>query len=274
MADPWQEAGAAAAAAGVRLAPLRTVDDAAAISRVMAATWGGHQLLPTEMIIALAESGNVPWGAFDRGGMIGYVLGWAGVDGEGPHVHSHMLAVMPGRRSGGTGFALKLAQRAQALDQGFRVVRWTFDPLLAANAWFNLGKLGAVADRFGRDFYGEMEDSLNAGERSDRLVIRWDLTAVPREIPAGNILLERTADGSPKITDASISPGVRVRIPDDYQMLRDREPALASAWREASAEAFEACIGGGLEAVSFERDSTTYVFGERIDLTSGVEARR
>src|SRR5437879_788830 len=178
LPDPWREAGAAAASAGVRLAPLRTARDADAITRVMIATWGEHQLLPREMIVALGESGNVPWGAFDDGELIGYVLGWAGVDDQGPHVHSHMLAVMPGRRSSGTGFALKLAQRAQAMDQGFLVVRWTFDPLLAANAWFNLGKLGAVADRFGRDFYGQMDDSLNSGERSDRFFVRWDLAPV------------------------------------------------------------------------------------------------
>ena len=67
--------------------------------------------------------------------MIGYVLGWAGVDpDDGLHLHSHMLAALPDRRHRGVGYALKLAQRAQALDQGIDLVRWTFDPLVARNA--------------------------------------------------------------------------------------------------------------------------------------------
>ena len=211
LADPWQEADAAAAAAGVRLSPLRTGSDAEDISRVMIATWGNHQLLPREMIVALAESGNLPWGALDRGELVGYVLGWAGIDQDGPHVHSHMLAVLPGRRSAGTGFALKLAQRAQALDQGFGVVRWTFDPLLAANAWFNLGKLGAVADRFGRDFYGQMDDSLNSGERSDRFFVRWDLAPVPR-IPGTPRVVVRAHSGLGDLRLRSLAPGAPLRL--------------------------------------------------------------
>ena len=72
-----------------------------------------------------------------------------------------------------------LKERAQALDQDIHVARWTYDPLVARNAWFNLGKLGAVADRFGRSFYGDMTDEINRGDRTDRLVIRWDLDPEP-----------------------------------------------------------------------------------------------
>ena len=147
----------------------------------MIATWGNHQLLPREMIVALGRERErarpAPFDGDDL--LIGYVLGWAGVDEDGLHVHSHMLAALPDRRHRGVGFALKLAQRAQALDQGIHVVRWTFDPMVARNAWVNLGKLGAVADRFRRDFYGAMTDTLNEGERSDRLVVRWDLDREP-----------------------------------------------------------------------------------------------
>ena len=176
----WELAHTAAARSGVTLRPLTTVADAEAIVAVMIATWGEHQLLPSEMIVALAESGDVPFGAFDGEGLVGYVLGWAGVESQdGLHLHSHMLAALPSRRHKGVGFALKLAQRAQCLDQGIHVVRWTFDPMIARNAWLNLGKLGAVADRFRRNFYGAMSDSLNAGERSDRLVVRWDLDREP-----------------------------------------------------------------------------------------------
>ena len=150
------------------------------------------------MMTALAHSGNVRSGAYDGDRLVGFVLGWAGVDDGGLHVHSHMLAALPDRRHRGVGYALKLAQRAQALEQDIHVVRWTFDPLVARNAWFNLGKLGAVADGFGRAFYGEMTDEINAGDRSDRLVVRWDLDPdpAPRPWPEGRPTV-LAAEGDP-----------------------------------------------------------------------------
>ncbi len=177
---PWDLARTAARAANVELRPLTALAELDDAVGVMVATWGAFQLPPRELLIALAHSGNVPFGAYDGDRLIGFVLGWAGVDGDGLHVHSHMLAALPDRRHRGVGYALKLGQRAQALEQDIHVARWTFDPLVARNAWFNLGKLGAVADGFGRAFYGEMTDEINAGDRSDRLVVRWDLDPDPR----------------------------------------------------------------------------------------------
>ena len=108
-----------------------------------------------------------------------------------------MLAAVPTRRHRGVGYALKLAQRAQALELGIKVVRWTFDPMIARNAWFNLGKLGAVADRFHRDFYGAMTDVVNRGERSDRLVIRWALEREPADRGGSARLFAATSGGAP-----------------------------------------------------------------------------
>ncbi|HZP90919.1 MAG TPA: GNAT family N-acetyltransferase [Actinomycetota bacterium] len=264
MGDAWDLAHRTAEAAGVELRELTTLEDADRILEVMIATWGEHQLLPRELIRALMHSGNAPWGAFEGPRMVGYVLGFLGREGDLPHVHSHMLAVRPEHRSRGVGYALKLAQRAAALDLGVEVVRWTFDPLLSKNAYFNLAKLGAVCDAFHRNFYGEMTDLLNRGERSDRLVVRWELTAEPSG-PAeerGAVVLDREgpedrprpAPGDPPQTGPAL-----VRIPRDYQALRERDRALALAWREASAAAIESCLRAGLIARGFSLGST-YVF--------------
>ena len=174
----WGRAIEAAAKADVGLRPLTSLDDADAILRVMMATW--QEAIPRETIRALAGSGNVPWGAFDGDELIGYVLGWAAVSTvDGLHEHSHMLAALPDRRHVGVGYALKLAQRASCLDRGIHLVRWTFDPLVARNAHLNINKLGATCDLFHRDYYGQMPDAINAGDRSDRLVVRWSLDADP-----------------------------------------------------------------------------------------------
>jgi predicted GNAT superfamily acetyltransferase len=246
-ASAWDLAHDAAMAAGVQLRALSEVSDGAAVIEVMRATWGGHDLLPPEMIRALSMSGNVPYGAFDGDEMIGYVLGWAGVDPvDGLHVHSHMLAAMPGRRHRGVGFALKLAQRAQSLDQGIGLIRWTFDPMIARNAWFNLGKLGAVADRFERDLYGAMTDELNLGERSDRLVIAWrlDQEPGPRALPEG---------------------GTAIPVPRDYPSLRAADRPRAGAERDRVADALATAFARGLVAVGFDVSASAYVLAESGD---------
>jgi len=258
--DAWKLAEDAAMAAGVELRPLAAIEDADRILRVMVATWGEHQLVPREMLLALADSGNEPYGAFRQGELVGYVLGWMGLDADGPHVHSHMLAVVPERRGRGVGFALKLAQRARALESGNRVIRWTFDPLQARNAHFNINKIGVVCDRFRRDFYGEMTDALNRGDRSDRLVVRWDLDrpVVARSAPHGPAVTVLTASGPPELpkperAEEPVTDGrtVRASIPADYGALKERDPGLASEWRDALGEVLEECFALGMIVAGF-----------------------
>ena len=256
----WDRAHAAAGQAGVELWPLISVEDATAILRVMVATWG--EQIPRETIRALAGSGNVPWGAFDGDELVGYVLGWAAVEPvDGLHEHSHMLAALPGRRDGGLGYALKLAQRASCLDRGIALVRWTFDPLVARNAHLNINKLGATCDRFHRDYYGEMPDVINAGDRSDRLVVRWHLEAepVPAATPTNAVVVvgsDGTADAPRPIVTGEDQGAevVSVQIPGDHPALRTADAGLASAWREAVGSALDEFVGGGYEVVAFDPD--------------------
>ena len=55
---------------------------------------------------ALGFSGNVVLGADVDGRLVGFALGWAGIDEDGLHIHSHMLAALPERRHAGVGTAL------------------------------------------------------------------------------------------------------------------------------------------------------------------------
>jgi len=267
--DPWELAHAAAASAGVALRPLTSLRDADRMLAVEVATWGPENQVHRDLVRALQGSGNVPIGAFEGEEVVGFVLGFLGFDPEdGLHVHSHMLAVLPDRQHAGIGRALKLAQRAQALEQGVRVVRWTFDPLVARNAYFNIVKLGARADRFHRHYYGDMADEVNRGERSDRLEARWDLDGLTRGAPwdadrsGGVVVLGREGPD-----DRSVPTSVRppegepalVWVPPDYGALRERDGALAAAWRDAAAEAIEACLAAGLTARGFLR-AGAYLF--------------
>ncbi|MGH2675966.1 MAG: hypothetical protein ACRDH1_11220, partial [Actinomycetota bacterium] len=121
---------------------------------------------------------------------------------------------------------------------------WTMDPMVARNARFNLHKLGAVADRFHRDYYGPMEDAFNRGERSDRIEIRWELRSEGTE---------RAMRGEPR-DPATIEAAVLVRVPEDYHELRDRDPDAARRWRDEVADALERAFGDGYVATGFLRE--------------------
>ena len=215
--------------------------------------------MPRELIRAFQASGNLPLGAVADARVVGYALGFLGPDATGVHLHSHMLAVLPEFSSRGVGHALKLAQRAWALDHGIAVARWTFDPLQARNAHFNLAKLGAVADRFFRHFYGDMGDQLNQGDRSDRLEARWDLLAGPGAKPVPErrpwiVLSREWGDPGPRPSEVRPprgDPHAVVEVPAEYGALRRSHIELAEAWREAVGDALEACFAAGMEATGF-----------------------
>ena len=278
--DAWAAATRAAGAAAVSLRRMTTLDDADRVLDLIAHTWGGQEL-PRETVRALEHADTGLIGAeADGGDLVGFVLGFLGMSG-GLHVHSHMLAVTRDRQRGGVGFALKLAQRAAALEEGIEDVRWTYDPLLARNAWFNLMKLGATATEFLPDFYGEMDDLLNANDRSDRFEIRWWLRDArvegrasgepPPTLDLGDAtaLLERDGgdrdgeDPRPLLTGAPIGGRASVAIPQDYPGLRARDADLAAEWRSAAAEAFEKCFAAGLSAVGLTRDAI-YLFDGQV----------
>jgi predicted GNAT superfamily acetyltransferase len=275
VTDPWALAHRRARDAGITLGALTTVEDADLINEVINATWGG-QHLDREVVRALAISGNVCWGAFDdTGTLIGFVLGWAGVDDGGLHVHSHMLAALPDRRHRGVGEALKLAQRAQALEQGIEVARWTFDPLVARNAWLNLGKLGAVVDRFARNFYGDMADAINEGERSDRFTVAWHLRREPGPHAAPEAptdLLVRSDDPLPAPVRSGDRPArvATIEVPREYLDLRAASPLLATMWRDAIADAVEACLDAKMVGAAFDRTRSAYVFATPEAIEGGV----
>jgi predicted GNAT superfamily acetyltransferase len=269
-ARAWEAAHRAAEEAGVKLVELSDLDDADRARAVIDRVWGAQDM-PRELLRAFQTAGSVLYGAEAGGDMVGFVLGFLGFGG-GLHLHSHMLAAVPEWQSRGVGYALKLAQRAVCLDHGVGEVRWTFDPLLARNARFNLVKLGAVATRFLEAHYGEMGDRLNRGDRSDRFEVAWLLTsqrvesalAGRREDPVrGEPLLRMVAgangDPEPRETGADPAPGAAVEIPADYFELRLRRPELAAAWRDAAGRAMRSCMGAGLEAIWFSRDCC-YVF--------------
>ncbi|MFZ1133728.1 MAG: GNAT family N-acetyltransferase, partial [Candidatus Korobacteraceae bacterium] len=139
--------------------------------------WGFRErdVVPSQMYVVAAKTGGQVVGAFVGDMMVGFVLAYAGIRDSNPYLHSHMAAVLPEYRDLGVGRRLKLAQRDDALARGIPLIEWTFDPLQTRNAYFNICRLGAVAQRYLLDVYGATSSPLHAGLPTDRLVAEWHL---------------------------------------------------------------------------------------------------
>lgn len=178
--------------------------------------------------------------------MVGFIFGFPTRD---PAVqHSHRLAVHPDCRGMGLGVAMKWFQRQWCQRNGIRLVRWTYDPLLAVNASLNIDTLGATAGIYHMDYYGEMV-GINAGVPSDRLLAEWQLDA-----PA----VEQLATQKQAVSDRSIHPERRVSIPADFPALLVNEPGKARSERLRVRHELQSAFSGGYRIVAFDRDELCY----------------
>src|SRR6059036_109867 len=90
---------------------------------------------------------------------------------------SHMTAVLKDYRNKDVGFRLKMRQRDEALAAGIDEIQWTFDPLQALNADFNLHKLGAIVRQYEDNVYGYSPSPLHQGLPTDRFIAEWHLNS-------------------------------------------------------------------------------------------------
>ncbi|HEX2030507.1 MAG TPA: GNAT family N-acetyltransferase [Actinomycetota bacterium] len=242
---------------------LSSIEDMAAAAALIDRIWGEERVVMPALLRALATHGGEVLGAYRGTELVGAQVAFLGTRDGRLVLHSHITGVAPGQQGAGVGYALKRGQREWCLARGIDTVTWTFDPLVARNAHFNLQKLGAVADRFHRDFYGDMPDAINAGDRSDRLEVSWELRSPRVEAALRGELAEPDAEGVPAAVDERDGLPVSrplpeegpvlVAVPPDYHALRRREPDAAAAWRSAVADALEAATARGHAATGFVR---------------------
>jgi predicted GNAT superfamily acetyltransferase len=269
-----QESVRAAEAAGVVVRSLHTPEQMQRAAEVLAEIWapGGSGEAPVEagLLVALEHAGNYVAGAYADDQLIGATVGFFGAPdartGRSQMMHSHIAGVLPSHARGGVGAAMKLHQRAWCLDRGITVMEWTFDPLIARNARFNLHKLGARFAEYLPQFYGEMRDGINAGQGSDRALIQWYLEAPEhaQELEPQLMLLEPDDDAAPRLAAGEIevlsaagdAGVVGLRVPTDMMALRADRPNVAARWRTALREVMVPLMSSGWTVTSVRTDGT------------------
>lgn len=224
---------------------------------------GGADL---QTLRAYLLAGEPLFGAFVRGrahdpdALVGTSIGFVGTHPGGVHVHSHITGIDPAHQHRGIGYAMKLAQRDWALARSITEVRWTFDPLVARNAFFNLTKLAARGTTYHVNVYGEMPDATNAGDESDRVEAVWDLTEpVGRPEPDLDALMTAGAavilslDGE-VWPEARLVPVLLACVPSDIVAVRTADPASGARWRQAARAAIGRALDLGYVATGATRD--------------------
>lgn len=247
----------------LRIDLLHTLEESRAAAELWRTVWGGDAYpVQAALVLAQVHAGGYASGAWLGDRLVGASLGLLGPP-DHPVLHSHITGVVGEAAGRGIGLALKQHQAAWCRDHGIATVTWTFDPLVARNAWFNLSRLGVEVQGYVVDHYGEMPDDRNRGQGSDRLLVAWDVRTTedgdpdhppsdveqeepPLHVPAGEVAggtgpdvgcaVTVGRDGQP-VTHVPTGDDLLVALPTDIEAIRRRDPALAIRWRHAVRDA-------------------------------------
>ena len=269
--EATRAAVAAATAADVVLRELHRMDELKAAQRLFEEVWRPAEGQPSpmtgELLRALSHAGCYVVGAYAGTRMVGASAGFFTAPPD-PALHSHITGVAPQGQGHGIGFALKVHQRAWAMARGVPAIVWTFDPLVARNAWFNLARLGALPTAYLEDFYGPMTDAINAGMASDRLLLAWRLddpavaaacAGRPRQPALRPAPPEPALTVGPDLAPVGHdtgAPAVTVAVPPDVAALA---PDRRRAWRAAVREALGGRLAAGAAVTGFLRRPDRYL---------------
>lgn len=252
VTEPWAAYDAAAGRSRIVVRELTELGELRRAAAVLGEIWGVPDSPPlsAELLRALAKADNYVAAAFDpeadaRDGMVGVCVGFHGPP-EARAMHSHIAGVTSAVAGRHVGFALKLHQRAWCLDRGIGLMEWTYDPLVARNAYFNLGKLGARVAEYLPDFYGAMGDGINGDDESDRILVHWTLADPDVVAACGG-----TAVAPVVPTGAAAS---WVAVPRDIETLRLADAEQARGWRVKVREQLTTALAHGGRVAGFDKD--------------------
>lgn len=233
---------------------LRELDLLDQVVEIQLAVWGEEELCPRNQLKAIDTSGGATIGAVKDGRVVGFAMGWPGLDDRGIYLHSHMLAVLPDERRGGLGRSLKWAQRDWAAGHGFSRMKWTYDPFRYENAKLNIERLGALPVAFIPNCYGTMNDRLNKGLPTDRFLVEW-------QIDSPQVLSRR--DGTVEASAKAASH--RLAFPRDLVAERESDLAGLLARRREFATQAAALFESGFQVGGLDHDGPAYLFVRKVE---------
>lgn len=232
----------------VEIRRLRSLDEFDATLPLQRQIWGFAEadLVAPRLFAVFDHIGGSCLGAYLDDEIVGYALAFSAIKHDcTPYWHSHMAGVAPQLQGLGIGRLLKVRQRSDALAAGIDRIEWTFDPLQARNAYFNIEKLGTEVEAYLPNFYGITSSELHGSLPTDRLVVSWNLC---------NPDVESRLAGNPP----PLQPGtVRIEIPARISKVQ-REEAVRI--QERVRKQFAESLGAALRVSGFERTASGGIY--------------
>ncbi len=234
--------------------PCRTLQELEACVALQKRIWGyrDRDLYPLRLFVNLEKIGGHVLAAFAPGDeAVGFVASMPAWRDSERYYHSLSLGVLAAHENRGLGRALKLKQRELAIAAGIRRIEWTFDPMRAKNAFFNIVRLGGIVRRLLPDHYGHVESRLQQGLPSDRLLCEWWLKS-PR--------VRRALSGKLP-NSARHQAQAEVVIPSDFARLAEEDPGQARRLQRRVRRQLERHFARGLAITGFIRgeEASRYV---------------
>jgi predicted GNAT superfamily acetyltransferase len=236
----------------IEIRECTTIDEFEACVRLQREVFGlpDIDVAPRPFLVASRRAGGWTLGAFDAGELVGFVHMMVAVRGGQEIIgYSHKMAVAQPYQNRGLGARLKWAQRERALLEGRRYITWTWEPMRAGNAHFNLNRLGATVRSYGANFYGTNYGITVGGATSvpgidsDRLFADWNLnSARVTGLARGHTTVELSA------------PVKTIEIPSDWRALLVGDRAAARAEQQRVCHEFMSAFAAGLICAGFARD--------------------
>ena len=246
----------------MRIAEVDDPDAVNCIVPIIKSAWGFENLdgLIKDIAVAMRFHGGTVIGAYDGDDLIGMSFGFPGRRKNHDYFYSHMTGVIEERKYSGTGYQLKMYQKEWARKQGYDLLAWTYDPLMSMNADFNIRKIGAFARTYLNNFYGQMDNSINSGIRSDRLVAElWMAYERPEIEDNGTIALDRKGNEHEDLQGiVENESSVRVYIPGNLRAVRENSLDEANRWRDSSEKVMKFLFDHRFVAVDFKTGKDNY----------------
>ncbi len=227
---------------------------------IIKSAWGMNTMdqLVKDMIAAMRFHGGLALIAMEDGNAIGMHFSFTGRRNGKIYLYSHMTGVLSDKKYSGVGFKLKMRQKEWAMENGFDLIAWTYDPLMGLNANFNIRKIGAIARTYLRNFYGDMEDSLNYGIPSDRFVAEWRILD-DRKAQGKPMLNINALEGDTELNVKELPDVISFKIPEDFLSMKKNDKDAASMIRLSTRTILENLFSSGFTVTDFHRDSSSYI---------------
>lgn len=258
----------------VRIRRAQGLDDYLACVALQKEVWGYVEMedLAAQPMLMIGDrcGGSVIVAQNDAGRYVGFAFAMPGWKKDKRLFWwSHMTAVVAEYRNRNLGLALKYRQREEAIAEGIDVIEWTFDPLQALNAHFNLTKLGVVVREYEENVYGYTSSPLHRGLPTDRFVAEWNIRAdhVRQRVESSEpSIIFRDLDRLQRINISDGVPNLSLEdgplvleIPSDLNALKAADLEKAKRWQNHIRRACQHYFHAGYVITDFIKQQSVYL---------------